>query len=110
MQTRVAAPHARAHSHSLPIVTLMRYDAPVAGDAAMEDGLSAFVSARPRLFGIAYRMLGSVGEAQDVVQDVWPRWQWTNQRVVRDPQAFLATPATRLAINVLQPARARRET
>jgi len=83
----------------------------VAGDApATDDGLVAFESARPRLFGIAYRMLGSVAEAEDVVQDAWTRWQSTNRGVVRDPQAFLVTTATRLSINVLQSARSRRET
>ena len=76
----------------------------------MDDGLSAFVRARPRLFGIAYRMLGSAAEAEDVVQDAWTRWQSTDRRVVQNPQAFLATTATRLAINVLQSARTRRET
>ena len=39
-----------------------------------DDGLSAFVGVRPRLFGIAYRMLGSAAEAEDIVQDVWLRW------------------------------------
>ena len=75
-----------------------------------DDGLSAFESARSRLFGIAYRMLGSVAEAEDVVQDAWTRWQSTDRRVVQDSQAFLATTAMRLAINVLQSARMRRET
>ena len=74
-----------------------------------DDGLSAFISARPRLFGIAYRMLGSAAEAEDVVQDVWVRWQNTDRRVVRDAAAFLATTTTRLAINVMQSARSRRE-
>jgi DNA-directed RNA polymerase specialized sigma24 family protein len=85
----------------------MRYDSSVASDPpAMDDGLSAFERARPRLLGLAYRMLVSVAEAEDVVQDVWTRWQST----VRDPQAFLATTTTRVAINVLQSARTRRET
>ena len=78
--------------------------------AAPDDGLSAFLSARPRLFSIAYRMLGSAAEAEDVIQDVWLRWQTTDRSVVRDARAFLATTATRLAINVMQSARARRET
>jgi DNA-directed RNA polymerase specialized sigma24 family protein len=92
-------------------VTRLRYDLAVASDPpAMNDGLSAFERARPRLFGIAYRMLGSAAEAEDVVQDVWTRWQSTDRRVIRDPQAFLATTTTRLAINVLQSARARHET
>jgi RNA polymerase sigma factor (sigma-70 family) len=75
-----------------------------------DDGLSAFLSMRRRLFGIAYRMLGSAAEAEDVVQDVWLRWQTTDRSVVRDAAAFLATTATRLAINVMQSAHARRET
>ena len=95
----------------LPDVTLMRYDSFVASNRpATDDGLSAFESARPRLFGIAYRMLGSAAEAEDVVQDVWTRWQSTDRREVRDPSAFLTTTTTRLAINVLQSARIRRET
>ena len=78
--------------------------------ASPDDGLAAFLSARPRLFGIAYRMLGRAAEAEDIVQDVWVRWQTTNRSLVRNPAAFLVTTATRLAINVLQSARARRET
>src|ERR1700755_2449740 len=75
-----------------------------------DDGLSAFAGVRPRLFGIAYRILGSAAEAEDVVQDVWLRWQGTDRSAVVDPHAFLATAATRLAINVFQSARSRRET
>jgi RNA polymerase sigma-70 factor, ECF subfamily len=75
-----------------------------------DDGLSAFLSMRTRLFGIAYRMLRSAPEAEDVVQDVWLRWQTTDRTVVRDAGAFLATTATRLSINVMRSARARRET
>src|SRR5262245_9118027 len=74
-----------------------------------DDGLSAFLRLRPRLFGIAYRMLGSAVEAEDVVQDAWLRWQTTDRSVVRDAAAFLATTTTRLAINVMQSARSRRE-
>jgi RNA polymerase sigma-70 factor (ECF subfamily) len=77
--------------------------------ATQDHGLSDFFSVRPRLFGIAYRMLGSAAEADDLVQDVWLRWQSTNRSVVEDPPAYLATTATRLAINVAQSARSRRE-
>ena len=76
---------------------------------AHDDGLSVFTRVRPRLFGIAYRMLGSAVEAEDIVQDVWLRWQTTDRSVVQDPPAFLATATTRLAINVFQSARSRRE-
>ena len=78
--------------------------------SCLDHGLAAFLSVRPRLFGIAYRMLGSAAEAEDLVQDVWVRWQTTDRSVVRDASAFLVTTATRLAINVLQSARSRRET
>ena len=74
-----------------------------------DDGLAAFMSVRPRLFGIAYRMLGSAAEAEDVMQDAWVRWQTANRNQVRDAAAFLATTTTRLAINVMQSARSRRE-
>ena len=77
--------------------------------ATYDDGLAAFLSVRPRLFGIAYRMLGSAAEAEDVVQDVWLRWQTTDRSLVLDSAAFLATTTTRLAINVMQSARSRRE-
>ena len=82
--------------------------------ASTADGLdgaaAVFTAVRPRLFGIAYRMLGSVGEAEDLVQGVWLRWQTTDRGVVVHPAAFLATTTTRLAINALRSARARRET
>jgi RNA polymerase sigma-70 factor (TIGR02957 family) len=75
-----------------------------------DDGLAAFAAVRPRLFGIAYRMLGSAAEAEDIVQDVWLRWQCANRRAVENPAAFLATTTTRLCINLLQSAQSRHET
>lgn len=94
----VHSAHEGDGSHAAPLVS------------RPDDGLSAFLRARPRLFGIAYRMLGSAAEAEDIVQDVWVRWQTTDRSAVRNPLAFLVTATTRLAINVLQSARARRET
>lgn len=79
-------------------------------EATLDDAAAEFTAARRRLFGIAYRMLGSAAEAEDVVQETWVRWQSTDRSVVINPQAFLTTTATRLAINVLQSARSRRET
>ena len=69
-----------------------------------------FEAVRSRLFGIAYRMLGSVAEAEDVVQEIWIRWQTADRVAVRDPVGFLVTATTRLAINVAESARVRRET
>jgi RNA polymerase sigma-70 factor (ECF subfamily) len=68
-----------------------------------------FLSARSRLFGIAYRVLGSAVEAEDIVQETWLRWQNTDRAKVNEPLAFLTTVATRLAINLAQSARVRRE-
>ena len=76
----------------------------------IERALSTFATVRPRLFGIAYRMLGSASEAQGIVQEVWIRWQTYDRSTVRDPAAFLATTTTRLAINAVTSARVRRET
>ena len=78
--------------------------------ADLDDAVAVFGTVRRRLFGIAYRMLGTVAEAEDIVQDVWVRWQTCDRTAVRDPAAFLATAATRLSINVLQSAHNRRET
>jgi RNA polymerase sigma-70 factor (ECF subfamily) len=77
--------------------------------ALSEADVTSFQSVRPRLFGIAYRVLGSANDADDVVQDAWIRWQDTDRRKVRDAAAFLAATTRRLAINVTQSARARRE-
>ncbi|QNI30929.1 RNA polymerase sigma-70 factor [Alloacidobacterium dinghuense] len=70
----------------------------------------AFLGVRPRLFGIAYRMLGTAAEAEDIVQEVWLRWQSTDRSVVRDATALLVTTTVRLAINLAQSARSRHET
>jgi len=78
---------------------------PDLGDAA-----AVFAEVRPRLFGIAYRMLGSAIDAEDLLQEVWVRWQTCDRSVVTNPAAYLATTATRLAINATRTARARHET
>ncbi|MGI5218924.1 sigma-70 family RNA polymerase sigma factor [Nocardia sp. CA-290969] len=68
-----------------------------------------FQGARPRLFGIAYRMLGRAADAEDIVQDVWLRWQGTDRTQVRDRIAFLVTITTRVTLNATGSARARHE-
>lgn len=74
------------------------------------EAVAAFTKLRPRLFGIAYRVLGSTVEAEDVVQEAWLRWQRTDRSVVVDAASFLSRTTVRLAINVAQSARVRRET
>jgi RNA polymerase sigma-70 factor (ECF subfamily) len=75
------------------------------------DELAAvFTETRPLLFSIAYRMLGSVADAEDIVQDAYLRWQRTPDLDVREPRAYLTTVVTRLAINELKSARVQRET
>jgi RNA polymerase sigma-70 factor (ECF subfamily) len=68
-----------------------------------------FEENRPRLFGVAYRMLGSVADAEDVVQEAFLRWSTAAPEDVREPAAWLTTVVTRLCIDQLKSARARRE-
>ena len=76
----------------------------------LDGAVAVFNEVRPRLMGIAYRMLGSHTEAEDLVQEVWLRWQAADRSTVQSPVAYLSTAVTRLAINASQSARARRET
>ncbi len=75
----------------------------------LDDAAAVFAEVRPRLFGIAYRMLGSAIDAEDLLQDVWLRWQTCDRSAVTNPAAYLATTTTRLAINAGKTARARHE-
>ncbi|WMT90608.1 sigma-70 family RNA polymerase sigma factor [Pelagibacterium sp. H642] len=70
----------------------------------------SFSPLRPKLIRIAYRMLGSVAEAEDVVQDAFVRWMAVDQSTVRDAEAFLRRIVTRLSLDVLKSARRQRET
>ena len=71
--------------------------------------IEVFDRNRPLLFSISYRMLGSVMEAEDVVQEAYVRWQGTEDEEVRSPSAYLSTVVTRLCIDRLRSAQARRE-
>ncbi len=68
-----------------------------------------FESRRPAMTGLAYRMLGSRAEAEDVVQDAWLRWRKVDAETVEEPGAYLNRVVTRLALDRLKSARVRRE-
>ncbi len=69
---------------------------------------SAFQTHRPRLIALAYRLLGSRSDAEDVVQDAWLRWSGADPAAVRDPEAWLVTTTTRLGLDRLRAARRER--
>jgi len=71
---------------------------------------ASFTPLRPMLARIAYRMLGSVADAEDAVQEAFVRWLRTDRGAVRSPEAFLRRMVTRLCLDQLKSARARRET
>lgn len=73
------------------------------------DGDDVFAAERPRLVGMAYRMLGSLTDAEDVVQEAWLRWQRVDVATVQRPAAWLTTVTSRLAIDRLRAQRRRRE-
>ena len=69
-----------------------------------------FTALRPRLFSIAYRMLGTRADAEDVLQDAWLRWHGSDAASVQSAEAWLVTIVTRLSIDRLRAAKAERET
>ncbi|HEX2011798.1 MAG TPA: RNA polymerase sigma-70 factor [Roseateles sp.] len=75
----------------------------------MNDATESFTRLRPRLQGIAYRMLGSSAEAEEVVQDAWLRWHETDLERVDNTEAWLVSVTTRLAIDRLRSAKVQRE-
>jgi RNA polymerase sigma-70 factor, ECF subfamily len=77
---------------------------------AGQDAVAVFDPLRPRLMRIAYRMLGSIADAEDVVQDAFLRWLNTDRDAVREPEAYLRRVVTRLCLDHLKSARHRRET
>ena len=73
------------------------------------DPAATFEPHRRRLLGLAYRMLGSMAEAEDAVQEAYLRWHDTDRDIVKEPQAFLMTTTTRICLDVLKSARMKRE-
>ena len=74
-----------------------------------ETGADWFEAQRPRLLRLAYRMLGSLAEAEDIVQEAWLRWQRAERTAVQAPEAYLRRTVSRLCLDSLKSARARRE-
>jgi RNA polymerase sigma-70 factor, ECF subfamily len=78
--------------------------------ALHEDAAASFDPLRPKLMRVAYRMLGSVADAEDMVQEAFIRWMGTDRGEVREPEAFLRRTVTRLCLDQLKSARRARET
>jgi RNA polymerase sigma-70 factor (ECF subfamily) len=79
-------------------------------EADDRDAAAVFEPLRPRLTRVAYRMLGSVADAEDAVQEAFIRWMGVRRSEVREPEAFLRRTVTRLCLDQLKSARHRRET
>ena len=75
-----------------------------------DDAADRFQPLRPGLVRLAYRMLGSIAEAEDVVQEAYIRWHQTDRSAIREPGAFLSKTVTRLCLDILKSARVKRET
>lgn len=81
-----------------------------AGQQDTADAAASFEPLRPKLIRVAYRMLGSVADAEDAVQEAFIRWMGADRGEVREPEAFLRRTVTRLCLDQLKSARRQRET
>ena len=77
--------------------------------ATVDQDVAAFEAHRPALIGLAYRMLGSRAEAEDIVQDAYLRWHATDRAAIEEPRRYLGTIVTRLCLDRMKSAQARRE-
>ena len=78
-------------------------------NASLDRDAAEFEAHRRALTGLAYRMLGSRAEAEDVVQDAYLRWHAADHAPIEDPRRYLGTVVTRLCLDRLKSARARHE-
>ena len=74
------------------------------------ESAASFEPHRRHLMAIAYRMLGSLAEAEDAAQEAYIRWHQADRDKVREPRAFLSRIVTRLCLDQIKSARSRRET
>jgi len=79
-------------------------------NAMSDDAAAGYDQLRPKLMRVAYRMLGSVSDAEDIVQEAFIRWMKADRSEVREPEAFLRRTVTRLCLDQLKSARHQRET
>ncbi|WP_417714187.1 sigma-70 family RNA polymerase sigma factor [Pseudophaeobacter arcticus] len=77
---------------------------------ATDPETEVFLQMRPRLFAAAYRMLGSVSDAEDILQEAYLRWQRADRSLVQEPAGYLIRITTRLCLDQIKSARVRRET
>jgi RNA polymerase sigma-70 factor (ECF subfamily) len=105
---RVTARARGRFGHPFPAWKLEPIQCTLHKDRSM-DNTSVFDKLRPRLQGIAYRMLGSVAEAEDVVQDAWLRWNSTTRETIENAEAWLVAVTTRISIDRLRAAKIQRE-
>ena len=70
--------------------------------SSTSDGTDAFERARQKLMGLAYRMMGTLADAEDITQDAWIRWQRADPSVVKNPEAFLVSVVSRLCLDRLR--------
>src|SRR6476661_10767295 len=79
------------------------------GVSSSHESVITFEALRGRLFGLAYRMLGSRADAEDIVQEAYVRWHQAAQESIENPEAWLVTATTRLAIDRLRRLKTERE-
>lgn len=99
----------RTGSDALPPNCLGAEANDVSSTSAMSNPAESFEPYRRRLLGLAYRMLGSMADAEDAVQETYLRWHATDRNRVSDPRAFLMTTTTRICLDMLTSVRARHE-
>src|SRR5947209_10869705 len=99
------------HQRTTPIDSSLPIESGTAipQDITSQDRLEVFHQHRRRLFSIAYRMLGTLSDAEDMLQETFIRWQQSSYADIESPEAFLLTIITRLCLNHRQSARVKRD-